>query len=117
MVREQTAGHYHKDAKNYENTHDQHAIEDFSWSFSALDLVEIVLRPPGGGPPSFPDDSEPVYYQVRPFFNICFHFESVLFYLNFKIKIILNFQVLSALNLLRFLLIKESTGKHPSYGY
>ncbi|XP_078171222.1 aberrant root formation protein isoform X2 [Carex rostrata] len=78
MVREQVAGQYQKDAKNNENVNDQHVTEAFSWSFSALDLVEVILRPPEGGPPPFPDNSEPV---------------------------------LSALNLLRFLLIKESTGQ------
>lgn len=67
MVREQTAGQYQKDAKNCKSTHGQCATKDFSWSFSALDLAEIILRPPGGGPPPFPDDSEPVHYYVLPF--------------------------------------------------
>lgn len=30
------------------------------WSSCALDLVELILKPPNGGPPSFPEDSEPV---------------------------------------------------------
>ncbi|KAJ4815798.1 hypothetical protein LUZ62_028364 [Rhynchospora pubera] len=78
MVREQIAAQYQEDAKNSENTHGQHVTEAFCWSSNALDLVKIILKPPEGGPPPFPDDSEPV---------------------------------LSALNLLRFLLIKESTGQ------
>ncbi|XP_065007733.1 aberrant root formation protein 4-like [Musa acuminata AAA Group] len=48
------------------------------WSSYALDLVGLVLKPPKGGPPSLPEDSDPV---------------------------------LSALNLFRFILIMESTGK------
>ncbi|KAJ0984311.1 hypothetical protein J5N97_002667 [Dioscorea zingiberensis] len=48
------------------------------WSSDALNLVELVLRPPKGGPPTLPEDSEPV---------------------------------LSALNLYRFILIAESTGR------
>ncbi|XP_027182683.1 aberrant root formation protein 4 isoform X3 [Coffea eugenioides] len=53
------------------------------WSSSALELVELVLRPPGGGPPSLPEHSD---------------------------------AVLSALNLYRFILIKESTGKSNNTG-
>ncbi|XP_020103591.1 aberrant root formation protein 4 isoform X2 [Ananas comosus] len=49
-----------------------------SWSSQALELVELILKPPEGGPPALPDHSE---------------------------------QVLSALNLLRFILIRESTGQ------
>ncbi|KAK8938697.1 Aberrant root formation protein 4 [Platanthera zijinensis] len=30
------------------------------WGFKALEIVEMVLRPPKGGPPSLPEDSEPV---------------------------------------------------------
>ncbi|KAK8970495.1 Aberrant root formation protein 4 [Platanthera guangdongensis] len=48
------------------------------WGFKALEIVEMVLRPPKGGPPSLPEDSEPV---------------------------------LSALNLYRFIIIIELTGK------
>ncbi|TVU42392.1 hypothetical protein EJB05_08794 [Eragrostis curvula] len=47
------------------------------WASHALDLVELILRPPEGGPPCLPDQSE---------------------------------QVLSALNLLRFILIIDSKG-------
>ncbi|MQL77761.1 hypothetical protein Taro_010173 [Colocasia esculenta] len=32
------------------------------WSRSALDLVELVLKPPKGGPPSLPEDSSPVLF-------------------------------------------------------
>ncbi|OAY80962.1 Aberrant root formation protein 4 [Ananas comosus] len=49
-----------------------------SWSSQALELVELILKPPEGGTPALPDHSE---------------------------------QVLSALNLLRFILIRESTGQ------
>lgn len=48
------------------------------WSMNALGLVEYILKPPQGGPPSLPEQSE---------------------------------SVVSALNLYRFLLIMESTGK------
>ncbi|ONI34543.1 hypothetical protein PRUPE_1G486500 [Prunus persica] len=48
------------------------------WTPNVLALVEMILRPPEGGPPSFPEDSD---------------------------------AVLSALNLYRFVLITESTGK------
>lgn len=30
------------------------------WSSYALDLVGLVLKPPKGGPPSLPEDSDPV---------------------------------------------------------
>ncbi|KAK9699904.1 hypothetical protein RND81_08G203200 [Saponaria officinalis] len=48
------------------------------WNAGILDLVELVLRPPSGGPPSLPEQSD---------------------------------AVLSALNLYRYVLITESTGK------
>lgn len=48
------------------------------WGSNALEIVEMVLRPPKGGPPSLPEDREPV---------------------------------LSALNLYRFIVIIELTGK------
>lgn len=48
------------------------------WNASILDLVEFVLRPPNGGPPSLPEQSD---------------------------------AVLSALNLYRYVLITEKTGK------
>ncbi|KAB2619016.1 aberrant root formation protein 4 [Pyrus ussuriensis x Pyrus communis] len=48
------------------------------WTANVLELVELILKPPEGGPPSFPEDTD---------------------------------KVLSALNLYRFVLIKESTGK------
>lgn len=48
------------------------------WSAGVLDLVELVLKPPNGGPPSLPEYSD---------------------------------AVLSALNLYRFVVIRESTGK------
>nr|XP_010913381.1 aberrant root formation protein 4 isoform X2 [Elaeis guineensis] len=48
------------------------------WSSHALDIVELMLKPPKGGPPPLPEHSEPV---------------------------------LAALNLFRFILITESTGK------
>lgn len=50
----------------------------FFWNASVLELVEFVLRPPQGGPPSLPEHGD---------------------------------AVLSALNLYRFVLITESTGK------
>lgn len=31
-----------------------------NWSSYALDLVGLVLKPPKGGPPSLPEDSDPV---------------------------------------------------------
>ncbi|XP_004498773.1 aberrant root formation protein 4 [Cicer arietinum] len=55
------------------------AHQDISfWTPSVLELVESVLRPPQGGPPSLPEQSD---------------------------------AVLSALNLYRFVLMTESTGK------
>ncbi|KAM1424824.1 hypothetical protein ACFX1X_017501 [Malus domestica] len=48
------------------------------WTANVLELVELILKPPEGGPPSFPEDTD---------------------------------KVLSALNLYRFVLITESTGK------
>lgn len=48
------------------------------WDSGVLDLVELVLRPPDGGPPSLPEQSD---------------------------------AVLSALNLYRYVLVTESTGK------
>ncbi|XP_061363892.1 aberrant root formation protein 4 isoform X2 [Gastrolobium bilobum] len=53
------------------------------WTPSVLELVELVLRPPQGGPPSLPEQSD---------------------------------AVLSALNLYRFVLMTESTGKTNSTG-
>ncbi|KAH7524583.1 hypothetical protein FEM48_Zijuj06G0134900 [Ziziphus jujuba var. spinosa] len=50
----------------------------FFWTASVLELVELVLRPQKGGPPSLPEQGD---------------------------------AVLSALNLYRFILITESTGK------
>ncbi|XP_027331987.1 aberrant root formation protein 4 isoform X2 [Abrus precatorius] len=58
---------------------DNKAYPDMSfWTPSVLELVELVLRPPQGGPPSLPEQSD---------------------------------AVLSALNLYRFVLMTESTGK------
>ncbi|KAM1177811.1 hypothetical protein ACFX13_017521 [Malus domestica] len=48
------------------------------WTANVLELVELILKPPEGRPPSFPEDTD---------------------------------KVLSALNLYRFVLITESTGK------
>ncbi|KAL6012058.1 hypothetical protein ACLOJK_002533, partial [Asimina triloba] len=48
------------------------------WSSDTLDLVELILKPPNGGPPFLPENSD---------------------------------AVMSALNLYRYLLIRESTGK------
>ncbi|XP_072077564.1 aberrant root formation protein 4 isoform X1 [Arachis hypogaea] len=59
------------------------------WTPSVLELVESVLRPPRGGPPSLPDASDAHSY------GIMYH----------------ALQVLSALNLYRFVLMTESTGK------
>ncbi|GAB2284941.1 hypothetical protein Dimus_019396 [Dionaea muscipula] len=53
------------------------------WNAGVLELVEFVLRPPNGGPPSLPEQSD---------------------------------AVLSALNLYRFVLIVESTGKTNDTG-
>ncbi|XP_077238027.1 aberrant root formation protein isoform X2 [Tasmannia lanceolata] len=61
--------------KNIENKSN---LSSPCWSSNALELVEFVLRPPKGGPPSLPEHGD---------------------------------AVLSALNLYRFLLITESTGK------
>jgi hypothetical protein len=32
------------------------------WASHALELVELILRPPEGGPPCLPDHSEQVYF-------------------------------------------------------
>jgi hypothetical protein len=32
------------------------------WTSHALELVELILRPPEGGPPHLPDQSEQVYF-------------------------------------------------------
>ncbi|KMT19008.1 hypothetical protein BVRB_2g031040 [Beta vulgaris subsp. vulgaris] len=53
------------------------------WNASILDLVEFVLKPPNGGPPSLPEQSD---------------------------------AVLSALNLYRYVLITEKTGKTNNTG-
>ncbi|XP_042453559.1 aberrant root formation protein 4-like isoform X2 [Zingiber officinale] len=37
------------------------------WSSCALNLVELILKPPKGGPPSFPEDSEPVLSALNLF--------------------------------------------------
>lgn len=34
------------------------------WTPSVLELVELVLRPPQGGPPSLPERSDAVYLPV-----------------------------------------------------
>ncbi|MED6109527.1 hypothetical protein PIB30_034523 [Stylosanthes scabra] len=60
-----------------DSNNEMHANMSF-WTPSVLELVELVLRPPRGGPPSLPDESD---------------------------------AVLSALNLYRFVLMTESTGK------
>ena len=31
------------------------------WSEGVLDLVELILRPPKGGPPTLPEDSDAVF--------------------------------------------------------
>ncbi|KAK2379062.1 aberrant root formation protein [Trifolium repens] len=63
--------------KGQQINHEAHPDISF-WSPSVLELVESVLRPPQGGPPSLPEQSD---------------------------------AVLSALNLYRFVLMTESTGK------
>lgn len=55
----------------------------FFWNATVLELVELILRPPKGGPPSLPEHGD---------------------------------AVLSALNLYRFVLITESTGKTNNTG-
>ncbi|XP_071918222.1 aberrant root formation protein 4-like isoform X1 [Coffea arabica] len=102
------------------------------WSSSALELVELVLRPPGGGPPSLPEHSDAVL-QNRPnqstLWLIMLPSNSVhkvhdqkYFYATCQKSDQIHFscfsfmQVLSALNLYRFILIKESTGKSNNTG-
>ncbi|KAM0933876.1 putative YAP-binding/ALF4/Glomulin [Dioscorea sansibarensis] len=76
MVTENNQGN--NSARNQEKSQQNGTICSPFWSYGALELVELVLRPPKGGPPTLPEDSE---------------------------------AVLSALNLYRFILIAESTGK------
>ncbi|WOK98278.1 aberrant root formation protein 4 [Canna indica] len=79
LVREEIVAERNQNTslENIRDIHLERRLNPF-WSSCALDLVELVLKPPKGGPPSFPEDSDPV---------------------------------LSALNLFRFILIMESTGK------
>lgn len=32
------------------------------WASHALEIIELILRPPEGGPPCLPDHSEQVYF-------------------------------------------------------
>ncbi|XP_020584062.1 aberrant root formation protein 4 isoform X2 [Phalaenopsis equestris] len=68
--------------ENSENAQNRKEISKF-WGSNALEIVEMVLRPHKGGPPSLPEHSEPV---------------------------------LSALNLYRFIMLIELTGKTNTTG-
>lgn len=47
------------------------AYPDISfWTPGALELVELVLRPPQGGPPSLPEQSDAVFFLFHVFFVI-----------------------------------------------
>lgn len=34
------------------------------WASHALELIQLILRPPEGGPPCLPDQSEQVYFVI-----------------------------------------------------
>jgi len=58
-----------KDAPQIDNK----AFPDTSfWNPGILELVELVLRPPQGGPPSLPEQSDAVFFLFHVFFiNLC----------------------------------------------
>jgi hypothetical protein len=47
--------------KGQQINHEAHPDISF-WSPSVLELVESVLRPPQGGPPSLPEQSDAVFF-------------------------------------------------------
>ncbi|KAJ3673186.1 hypothetical protein LUZ60_006560 [Juncus effusus] len=67
-----------KDGNIFEKNENKNGSKSLNLVSYALNLVEMILKPPEGGPPVFPENSEPV---------------------------------LSALNLLRFILLSESSRK------
>ncbi|XP_072969687.1 aberrant root formation protein 4 isoform X1 [Typha angustifolia] len=78
LVKEEILAENHqKDIRSVKDNQFQNGMQCLYWSSHAFDLVELTLKPPEGGPPALPEQSEPI---------------------------------LSALNLLRFILITESTG-------
>ncbi|RVW53821.1 hypothetical protein CK203_088576 [Vitis vinifera] len=97
------------------------------WSADVLELVELILRPPKGGPPALPEDSDAVFLSSAFFeipkivMNSVALFETDLLD-TFPYQPLVNASanacwihlhifllVLSALNLYRFVLITEST--------
>lgn len=41
------------------------------WNPSVLELVELVLRPPQGGPPSLPEQGDAVFYFLMGSCGVC----------------------------------------------
>ena len=69
MVTENNQGN--NSARNQEKCQQNGTICSPFWSYGALELVELVLRPPKGGPPTLPEDSEavlPLYQLTVPAF-------------------------------------------------
>lgn len=58
MVIENNQGN--NSARNQEKNQQNRMICSPFWSYGALEMVELVLRPPKGGPPTLPEDSEAV---------------------------------------------------------
>ncbi|KAH9625296.1 hypothetical protein KSS87_009054 [Heliosperma pusillum] len=94
------------------------------WNAAVLDLVEFILRPPCGGPPSLPDQTDAVQtYKVSSFFtrfgiSVMSGFLQLFHKGTFELRSrallsaeLVDIAVLSALNLYRYVLITESTGK------
>lgn len=61
LVKEEMAAEVNQAASS-ENDLNRHPDKKKSafWSSCALNIVELILKPPKGGPPTFPEDSEPV---------------------------------------------------------
>ncbi|PKA46830.1 Aberrant root formation protein 4 [Apostasia shenzhenica] len=55
-----------------ENSRKEQKCKEISpfWGSNALAIIEMVLRPPNGGPPSLPDNSEPVCTTLQLFCSI-----------------------------------------------
>ncbi|KAM0061552.1 putative YAP-binding/ALF4/Glomulin [Helianthus debilis subsp. tardiflorus] len=76
------------------------------WTDKVLDFVEFVLRPPHGGPPILPEFTDAVTLMLYLAYMFCkFHSCD-----DHRFALAHLLQVLSALNLYRFILITESSG-------
>ncbi|XP_074587195.1 aberrant root formation protein 4 isoform X2 [Curcuma longa] len=68
LVKEEMAAEVNRTASS-ENDLNRHPDKKKSpfWSSCALDIAELILKPPKGGPPTFPEDSEPVLSALNLF--------------------------------------------------